>query len=79
MLKELTLFLWGLISSFITAHLFKVFKRLQSKGNCIKRTLQCFDTGYYSSKAFVKAVPKLLCIQIATSRVSIRALIILNH
>lgn len=79
MLNELTLFLWGLISSFITAHLFKVFKRLQSKGNHIKRTHQCFDRGYSSSKAFVKAVPNLLCIQMATNRVSIRALIILNH
>lgn len=79
MSKVLTLFLWGLISSFITAHLFKVFKRLQSKGNHIKRKLQCFGTDYFSSKALVKAIPKPLCIQIATSRVSIRALIILNH
>jgi len=79
MSKVLTLFLWGLISSFITAHLFKVFKRLQKKGNHIKRKRQCFRTSYCSSKAFVKAIPKLLCIQIANSRVSIRALIILNH
>lgn len=36
-LNELTLFLWGLISSFITAHLFKVFKRLQRAKETILR------------------------------------------